>query len=243
MYHSFGSASGHRKLTAHLAKATQCVVISADYRLAPEHKYPAALDDCVAVYEYILKKEKYTAANIVVAGDSIGGALSAIVPLAALKKGLPLPLGCLSLSPAYDWTTYEGGSMDSNKDNDVLNTVPFMKQIIKNYVEGSGANYEDPAISPLLATDNDLSKLPSTWITVGGHDMLRDQGEKFAARLEKLGVPVHLEVYEGQQHVFEFTAGKSSEAIESFKKIGSWVRNLRIEGGTGLREAVGMVDM
>lgn len=201
------------------------------------------MDDCVAVYEYLLKKEKYTAANIVVAGDSCGGSLSAIVPLEALKKGLALPVGCVSLSPSYDQTTWEGGSLESNKDNDLLNSVPFMQKLVQNYAEGTGTDFGHPTISPLQASDEDLAKLPPTWISVGGHDMLRDHGEKFAARLEKVGVKVTLEVHEGQQHIVEFMAGKAPEAIDSLKKIGSWIRNLRNEGGTGLREAVGMVDM
>lgn len=219
-------------------------MLSVDYRLAPEHKYPAALDDCLAAYEHLLKKDKYTPANIVIAGDSVGGGLSAILPLAIIKNKLPSPVGSIALSPAYDQTTWTGGTLESNKDKDFLSSVPFMQKLIKNYVEGTDVSYEDPMISPLQASDEDLAKLPPTWISVAGDDMLRDQGEKFAARLEKVGVPVVLEVHEGQQHVMEFMAGRAPEAIESFKKIGSWVRNLKkAEGGSSLREAVGTVDM
>lgn len=220
---SFGSPNGHRKLTAHLAKSCDCPALSVDYRLTPEHSYPAALDDCMAGYQYLLDLG-FKADKIVVAGDSCGGALSAALPLACIKQGLPVPGASISLSPSYDLTTQDGGSMDSNEQNDVLNTKPFIKELGRLYIGDSGASLDDPLVSPLFAKDEDVAKLPPHWISIAGFDMLRDHGERMGDRLKRNGVEVIAEVHEGQQHVFEFMAGRAPEADRSIKDIGEWVR-------------------
>ncbi|KAK3717450.1 ATP synthase mitochondrial F1 complex assembly factor 2 [Vermiconidia calcicola] len=211
---SFGSPNGHRKLAAHLAKACNF-----DYRLTPENPYPAPLDDCVAAYKWLLD-QGYEAKNIVVAGDSCGGGLSTSLPLAAVQQGLPNPGAAVSLSPWYDLTCKNGESFSSNEQNDVLNTKEFVQVIADRYVAG-GTSKEDPLVSPLFA---DLSGLPPTWISVGGFDMLRDQGVLLAEKAKKEGAEVVLEVHEGQQHVMEFMAGNAPEADESLRRIGQWVR-------------------
>ena len=216
--YSFGSPNGHRKLAAHLAKACNCVSLSVDYRLTPEHPFPAPVDDCVNAYKWLLD-QGYDAANIVVAGDSCGGGLSTSVPLAAVERGLPNPAAAVSLSPWYDLTASEG-TMITNDQNDVLNTKEFVKVIADRFVAG-GTSKEHPLVSPLFA---DLSGLCPTWISCGGYDMLCDQGERLAEKAKKQGVEIVLEVHEGQQHVMEFMAGNAPEADESLKRIGEWVR-------------------
>ena len=218
---SFGSPNGHRKLTAHLANACGCMALSVNYRRSPENKYPAALDDCVAGYQHL---REHGFDKIVVAGDSCGGGLSASVPLALLKQGLPMPVASISLSPCYDQTNFAGGTMDSNEEKDVLNTKPFVKMLASRYVDGSGASMDDPLISPLLAPDDDLKDMPPHWISVAGNDMLADHGTRMADRLKKVGVEVLVEVHDGLQHVFEFGAGKVPESDESLKRIGEWVK-------------------
>ncbi|KAK5945355.1 ATP synthase mitochondrial F1 complex assembly factor 2 [Knufia obscura] len=220
---SFGSPDGHRKLTAHLAHTTHCPAISPDYRLSPEHPYPAALDDCLTTYQHLLTLG-YDPTKIILAGDSCGGGLSASLPLAAIQRGLPVPGLSIALSPAYDWSTQTGGTMDSNKDHDLINTAPFVKLLSDRYVQGSGVNATEPLVSPLLASDEDLRRMPPTWISVAGHDMLRDHGERMAKRLRGLEVEVVLEVQEGQQHVMEFMVGRAPEATGSIGRIGEWAR-------------------
>jgi len=193
------------------------------YRLSPEHKFPAALDDCVAAYQYLLSAG-YQPSKIVVAGDSCGGGLSASVPLATIKRGLPIPGASISLSPWYDLTTQEGGTMESNKEHDLINTAPFVKMLSDRYVEGSGAEKSDPLVSPLFASDEDTKQLPPTWISVAGYDMLRDHGERMADKLRGAGVEVVIEVQEQQQHVMEFMAGNAPEANGSIERIAEWVR-------------------
>jgi epsilon-lactone hydrolase len=220
---SFGSPTGHRKLTAHLANACNCVALSVDYRLSPEHKFPAAIDDCVAAYRYLVDSG-FAASCIVVAGDSCGGCLATSVPLALAQRGLPRPAASVSMSPLYDQTTVDGGTMDTNEEADVLNTKPFVLKLASRYVDGSGFERSNPLISPLLASDEELKKLPPHWISVAGYDMLRDHGERMAQRLGKVGVEAVLEVHEGMQHVMEFGVGKGEVADGSVRRIGEWVR-------------------
>lgn len=176
------------------------------------------LDDCVSAYKWLLDRG-YKAENIVVAGDSCGGGLSASVPLAVVKKGLPNPGASVSMSPWYD-LTLGGESFKSNADKDFIQTEEGVTTLADRYVAG-GTSKKDPLVSPIFA---DLSGLPPTWISCAGHDMLRDQGVVLAEKAKKAGVEVVLEVHEGQQHVMEFMAGKAPEADGSIKRIGEWVR-------------------
>lgn len=200
--------------------------MSVDYRLSPENKFPAQLDDCVAAYQYLLTGLKYEANKIIVSGDSCGGGLSTTVPLALMDRNLPLPAASVSLSPWYDLVNTEGGTMESNSENDLLNNKEFVHKLTEYYVTGNtvGAKKSDPLVSPLYASDEALAKVPPHWISVGGHDMLRDHGERMAKRLKELSVETVLEVHEGQQHVVEFMAGRAPEAIKSLDDIGKWVK-------------------
>lgn len=159
-----------------------------------------------------------------VAGDSCGGGLSASVPLAALQRGLPVPGASIALSPWYDLSTQTGGTMESNSENDLINTAPFVKMLSDRYVDGSGYSKSDPLVSPLLASDEDTRRLPPTWISVGGYDMLRDHGERMGEKLSRAGVEVVVKVQEGQQHVMEFMVGNAPEATASVESIANWVK-------------------
>lgn len=216
---TMGSPNGHRKLSAHLAKSCNCVALSIDYRLTPEHPYPAPLDDCVAAYKWLLD-QGFSASNIVTAGDSCGGGLATAVPLSAARRGLPPPGAAVALSPWYD-ATGSGASMVENADKDVLGSAESIRELARMYT-ADGASPEDPLISPLFA---DPTGLPPHWISCGGYDTLRDQGIAFAEKAKAAGVDVVLDVCPEQQHVYEFMAGKSPEAIDSLQRIGKWVRS------------------
>lgn len=214
----FGSPMSHRKLTAHLAKACNCIALCIDYRLTPEHSYPDPLDDCVNAYKWLLD-HNYRPENIVCAGDSAGGSLAVAVPLAAMERGLPKPAASISLSPNYDMTN-SGETKITNAENDVLNDIDFSILLADRYTAGKVPK-DDPMVSPLFA---ELKHLPPQWISCAGHDMLCDHGTRFAAKAQAAGVEVVLEVHEGQQHVMEFMAGKAPEADGSIARIGEWVR-------------------
>ena len=217
---SFGSPNGHRKLAAHLAKACGIVCLMVDYRLSPEHVYPAALEDCVRAYEWALE-HTFSGDQIILAGDSCGGGQVTSVPLALAERGLPNPAASISLSPWYDLTG-SGETMNTNEQNDVLKTKPFVAMIADRYTKGAAK--EDPLISPLFASNSQLENLPPHWISVGGYDMLRDDGERFAEKLKNAGVELVLEVQEEQQHVCEFMVGKAPEANRSIERIAEWTR-------------------
>jgi len=113
--------------------------------------------------------------------------------------------------------------METNSEHDLINSAPFCKMLADRYVEGSGYSKSDPLISPLLASDEEMRKLPPTWISVAGYDMLRDHGERMGEKLRTAGVEVVVEVQERQQHVMEFMVGSAPEATGSIERIAKWV--------------------
>ncbi|KAK5131867.1 hypothetical protein LTR08_000534 [Meristemomyces frigidus] len=217
---SFGSLSSHRKLCAHLARSCNALALMVDYRLTPEAAYPAALDDCVAAYKYLLD-QGFKAENIVTIGDSCGGGLATSVPLRAMREGLPLPGAAVALSPWTDLVCKDSESYRTNAENDELSPP---NKLAERYCKG-GAKPDDPLLSPIYTDMEELRKLPPHWISCAGHDVLLNDGTRMAERLEKAGVEVVLKVHEGQQHVFEFMAGKAAESDESIRDIGKWVRS------------------
>lgn len=112
-------------------------------------------------------------------------------------------------------------SRKTNQKTDVLNTPEFVAALADRYIGGTGVSAEDPLVSPIFA---ELKGLPPHWVSVAGHDMLRDDGERFAEKAREAGIEVVLDVGEGQQHVYEFMAGTAPEADRSLQKIGEWVK-------------------
>ncbi|KAK4545792.1 hypothetical protein LTR36_002746 [Oleoguttula mirabilis] len=220
--YNFGSLTSHRMLCAHLAKASNCVALMVDYRLTPEFPYPAALDDCVAAYKWLLD-QGYKAENIVTIGDSCGGGLATTVPLKAMRDGLPRPGAAVAMSPWTDKVGKDSESMKTNVQNDILSTPEGTAMLAKRYCHG-GAKLDDPLISPIYADEAETKKLPPHWISCAGCDLLLNDGTRMAEKLKKAGVEVVLQVHEGQQHVMEFMAGTAPESDQSIKDIGQWVQ-------------------
>ncbi|KAK1822293.1 hypothetical protein LTR12_003233 [Friedmanniomyces endolithicus] len=225
--YSFGSLASHRKLCGHLAKACNAYALMIDYRLTPEHPFPAALEDCVAGYRYLLD-QGFEAKNIVTIGDSCGGGLATTVPLKAVREGLPAPGAVVALSPWFDVECQESPSLHISGETDALGPMEGMYVIRDRYCGKKGSagavDPRDPTISAVYAGEEELKKLPPHWISCAGDDMLRDDGTRMAERLEKAGVETVVKTHEGMQHVFEFMAGKAPEADQSVKEIGEWVR-------------------
>lgn len=142
-----------------------------------------------------------------------------------IQRGLPMPAASVSLSPSYDLTKRDEGTMKSNQKSDSLNNKDFVEQIVETWIRGTGAKEDDALVSPMFASMDDIKRLPPHWISCGGHDMLCDQGTRFAERLNDAGVEVVVEVHEDQQHVMEMMAGKAPEANHSIQKIGEWVQS------------------
>ncbi|RFU19606.1 alpha/beta hydrolase [Geodermatophilus marinus] len=182
-----------------LAEATGCVVVSAQYRLAPESAFPAAPEDCYAVTRWVaehLEELGTEPAGLVVSGDSAGGNLAAVVALMARDRGGPEIAFQALIYPVTDCADMETDSYRANGEGYLL-TAASMRWFRDHYVPDEAARTE-PYASPVRAAD--LSGLPPAFVAVMEFDPLHDDGAKYAERLREAGVPVTLQRYEGQIH-------------------------------------------
>jgi len=195
-----GSIDEYDTVARKLAERTSCAVVLVEYRLAPEHRYPAAVDDSYAALEWVGQNVKYIAGRevpLIVAGDSAGGNLAAVMAVRArARNGPPIALQVL-IYPVTD------SDLDlpsyADPENQLLLTRDGMIWFWDHYIPDSSRRSE-PDASP-LHTDN-LSGLPPTVILTAEHDVLRDEGEAYAARLQEADVKVNLKRYPGQMHGF-----------------------------------------
>ena len=163
-----GSVASHRDLIAQIALASGCRVLAINYRLAPEHRFPAALDDALAAYGWMLDRG-LKSDNIAFAGDSAGGNLVLAAMLALRERGLPLPVSAVLMSPWTDLAA-TGASYVSRAEADPIHQRPMILALAKNYLGGQGDPC-DPLVSPLYA---DLRGLPPLLIQVGDRETVLD---------------------------------------------------------------------
>lgn len=194
-----GGANTHRAICAHLASRGGFAVCALDYRLAPEHPFPAARDDVVAAYRALLEAG-YAAQQIAFAGDSAGGNLCLIACLRACELGLPAPAALLCFSPFTDLACEQ---LHQPEAGDPLIHPRWLEQAVDLYVP-KGIRPGDPALSPLYA---DLRDLPPTLLQVGEDEVLRNDSLRLAASAHAAGVEVRLERYPRLWHVFQAHVG------------------------------------
>jgi acetyl esterase len=188
-----------------LAMSSGCIVASVEYRLAPEHPYPAPLDDCYAVTKYISEHAGEFNADpehLAVAGDSAGGNLAAAVTLLARERGGPAIHFQLLIYPATDYSADDGSVQEYAEDHFL--TRAGMRWFWRQYVPEAEHGLHH-LVSPIKAKD--LSGLPPAFVITAECDVLRDQGEAYARRLEDAGVPVKLNRYNGTIHAFFMMGG------------------------------------
>ena len=188
----------HDRECRSLANQSGCVVIAVDYRLAPEHRYPAAAEDAYAATRYVAEHASefgIDAGRIAVCGDSAGGNLAAVVSLMARDRGGPSLRYQLLVYPLTDFTD-ESASI--REFNGVFLSVEMMDWFADSYVPQ--ADRRQPYASPLLASD--LRGLPPTYVITAECDMVRDQGEAYARKLQAAGVAVESKRYDGMIHPF-----------------------------------------
>jgi acetyl esterase/lipase len=194
-------------------------VLSVDYRLAPEHPYPASLEDCTAAYKWLLSTG-IAPKNIVIAGDSAGGNLTLTTLIKLRDYGTPLPVGAVCLSPPTDMVAEE--SFFENAETDPVLADVGLFWWIPAYLAGAGAN--DPLVSPVRA---DLRGLPPLLIHVSTCEMLYSDSKRFAERADAAGVAVTLEIWNDMPHVWHaFGSHNLTESKEAIAKIGEFVREL-----------------
>jgi acetyl esterase/lipase len=192
-----GSVESHRDLVQRIAEAASARVLALDYRLAPEHRFPAQLGDALGAYRWLLQARP-EAGPIAFAGDSAGGGIALSCMLAARDLGLPLPRAAYLLSPWVDLAA-EGESYRTRSQSDPMHQRSMILAMARDYV-GPERALSDPSVSPLYA---DLAGLPPLLIQSGGRDVVLDDSTRLAERARRSGVPVDLAVYESMIHVFQ----------------------------------------
>jgi epsilon-lactone hydrolase len=219
-----GSVSSHRDLIAQIALASGCRVLAINYRLAPEHRFPAALDDAIAAYRWMLDRG-LKSGNVALAGDSAGGNLVLAAMLALRERRLPLPVSAVLMSPWTDLAA-TGASYASRAEADPIHQRAMILALARNYLGGQGDPY-DPLVSPLYA---DLGGLPPLLIQVGDRETVLDDSVMFADMARAAGVDVDLQVWDGMIHVFQMFGAELPEAHQAIASIaGFFIRHLHIK--------------
>jgi len=216
-----GSCNDHRAIVAKLAQRCGAAILLFDYRLAPEHPYPAALEDALKGYRWLLA-EGFTGEDLIIMGESAGGGLVLAALLAGRDQGLPLPVAAVALSPMTD-LMLTGDSIRTKAK--VCLSPPGMNEVCCKYYAGEH-DPKEAYISPLYG---DLDELPSLLIYVGEYETLLDDSTRFAAKAQAAGVDVSLRVGEKMIHCYPLLAPMFPEATQAMDEICRFIRlKLRI---------------
>lgn len=213
-----GSHGTHRGLAAAFVHSARARVLVPDYRLAPEHPFPAALDDALATYRWLLQDQAVDPAHIAFAGDSAGGGLAVALAVAARDAALPVPAGLALLSPWVDLTG-SGGSIVDNAERDIWLDGGLIAPAGRLYAPDDAAS---PLVSPLFA---DLHGLPPMLVHVGTHEVLLDDARRLVARAREHDVEASVGEFDGLWHVFQAVPG-IPEGTRSLRELGAFVRRV-----------------
>ncbi len=215
-----GSADSHRKLAAHVAKALGVTALVLDYRLAPEHPFPAQIDDATAVYKELLSRG-FKPENITTIGDSAGGNLAISSVMKFRELGLPLPKAVIAFSPWLDMEL-NGASLEHNEATDALVKRPVLEAMVGMFL-GEDGKANNPLANPLYA---DFTAYPALYICAGSVETLVDDSRRLHSIASDAGVDSTLSVVDDMQHVFPFLAGRAAEADAEIQRISEWYANL-----------------
>ena len=215
--YSMGSIKTHREMVSRIARASGARALAIDYRLAPEHPFPAAIEDSTKAYRWLLSTG-VDPARLVIAGDSAGGGLTVATLVALRDAGDPLPAAAVCLSP---WVDMEGlgESMTTKAEADPMVNREDLIEGAQAYLDG--ADPRTPLAAPLYA---DLKGLPPLLIHVGTAETLLDDSTRLADRAKTAGVDVTLEPWDDMIHVWQFMASMLPEGQQAIDRIGDFIR-------------------
>ncbi len=211
-----GSINTHRAMVARIARAAQAKALALDYRMAPEHPFPAAVDDATAAYRWLLA-QGYKPGKIVISGDSAGGGLTLATLIALRDAKTPLPAAAVPISP---WADLEGtgASVETRAAADPMVDKPGLLRMAKMYA--GDHNSKNPLISPIHA---DYSGIPPMLIQVGDAEILLDDATRVTERAKAAGVKVEMEAWPEMFHVWHVFAKILPEGQQAIDRIGSYV--------------------
>ena len=216
-----GSLATHRDLVSRLAKETGRRILAADYRLAPEHPFPAAVEDAITVYSWLLNDQGIPPDRIVVGGDSAGGGLTLAALVKLKEEGIPMPQAAFCLSPWTDLTV-TGESITAKAGEDPFIEPEALRYLAAQYLQ-QGTDPKNPLASPLYA---DLTGLPPLLIQVGERECLLDDSRRLAEKASQAGVDVTIDVWEGMIHVFQSFAPVAPEGKAGIRRIAEYLNAL-----------------
>jgi acetyl esterase/lipase len=211
-----GSCASHRNAVSHIARAAGIRLLLPEYRLAPEHPFPAALEDGLAAWRWLLERGMRPE-KVILAGDSAGGGLALAVMVAARDEGLPLP-GAASLISAWTDLAATGGSLKSRNDKDPWFDADEIAPMARNYHQETDP--KNPLVSPLYAA---LDGLPPLMLQVGDHEVLLSDTTRVAEKAREAGVDVTLRVWPGMWHVWHFFVGRMPEAKQAILEMAAFI--------------------
>ena len=213
----FGGPDSHRGMAWRLARASGLSVLLVDYRLAPEHPYPAAVDDAALAYRWLLERG-VDAGRLVVAGDSAGGGLAAALMVRMRSEGVALPRAAVLISPWAD-LTMSGASMTENAEADAMLSPESVRRFADLYL--GEADPRTPYASPVYA---DLSCLPPVYVMVGSTEVLLSDSETLVTNINAAGGTAELTIWPNMPHVFPIFGALIPEANQAIADMGQFIR-------------------
>lgn len=215
-----GSLHSHRELMGALSAAAGVRVLGVGYRLAPEHRHPAPLQDALAVLQW-LRGQGFAAQDMALAGDSAGGGLALSTLLALQGRGDPLPAAAFLMSAWTDLAA-TGDSYETRAAADPIHQRPMIQAMARNYL-GAGVDPRDPLASPLYASEEELAALPPLLLQVGDRETVLSDSQAFAARVKAAGGQAECQAWPGMVHVFQQFLSELPEARDALAQGGHFL--------------------